>query len=414
MYTKSIVCEVQRLKRIGLSQRRTALELQINRETVRHYWNADPNQPVIQHRNRSSCLDPYQEAVYAWFRQHGNTDVVRQELEKTYGLRVALRTLQTYLKPLRQELLLEQKRLVKAMHRIETPPGQYLQIDFGERKVWIGGQRVKVHFFVATLAYSRRRFCMVFEGETQCNWLLGIEKAFERFGLPKYLVCDNPKAMVKDPAIRGTRSCCFSEKFQAFCHYWDVIPVACYPYYPQSKGKVERSVGYVKTNAIAGHRFRDFEELKAHLNDWMDNVADVVNMRWLPEEETARTPIARFEKEKEYLQTVQKPAFMSIREEQRTVGAKGLLRIDNCNYQMPLNYRGLTVRAQIDETQIRVFLGSDCVKQFNKSLDQVKTTIFEDVTKYGLPDFGASDITFASNPLQRPMAVYDNLTGGGW
>lgn len=255
---------------------------------------------------------------------------------------------------------------------------------------------------------------MVFESEKQCDWLLGIEKAFKRFGIPRYLVCDNPKAMVKDTAVRGTRSCSFSERFQAFCHYWDVIPVACYPYYPQSKGKVERSVGYVKSNAIAGHRFRNFEDLRVHLDDWMNNVSDTLELRWLPEEELARTPIARFAKEKEYLQDVRKPVFMSIREEERTVGAKGLLRIDNCNYQMPLNYCGLKVRTQIDETQIKVFLGSDCVKQFSKALDQVKTTIFEEVTEYGLPDFGASDIVFSRNPLQRPLAVYDKLAGGGW
>lgn len=255
---------------------------------------------------------------------------------------------------------------------------------------------------------------MVFEGEKQSDWLRGIEKAFERFGVPGYLVCDNPKAMVRDPAARGTRSCCFSERFRAFCHYWDVVPVACYPYYPQSKGKVERSVGYVKDNAIAEHRFKDFEDLKEHLNDWMNNVSDTLNLRWLPEEESERTPIERFNKEKDYLTGVCKPAFLSIREEERIVGAKGLLRIDNCNYQMPLNYCGLTVRAQIDETTIKVFVGSDCVKQFNKTLDQVNAGTFEDKTEDGLPDFGASESSFAKNPLQRPLAVYGKLAGGAW
>ena len=414
MYTKTIVHEIQRLKRTGLSQRRTALELKINRETVRRYWNADPNQPIIQKRNRQSCLDRYQEKIHAWYRQHGNADVVRQELKKKFGLQVSLRALQTYLKPLRQELLLEQSAQIKAMHRIETPPGQYMQIDFGERRAWIGDKQMKIHLFVATMAYSRRRFVMVFEGEKQCNWLRGIEKAFERSGVPRYVACDNPKSMVKDPAIRGTRSCCFSERFRAFCHYWDVIPVACYPYYPQSKGKVERSVAYVKDNAIAEHRFKSFEDLKEHLNDWMDNVSDTLNLRWLPEEETERTPIARFAKEKEYLTVACKPAFLSIREEERIVGAKGLLRIDNCNYQMPLNYCGLKVRTQVDETTIKVFIGSNCVKQFNKTLDQVKPSTFEATTEEGLPDFGASESSFAVNPLQRPLAVYDNLTGGAW
>ena len=414
MYTKSIVQEIQKLKRMGLSQRRIASELQINRETVRRYWSADPNQQIIQHRHRQSCLDRYQEEVHMLYRQHGNADVVRQELKKTHNLQVALRTLQTYLKPLRQELLQVQKESLKATRRIETLPGQYMQIDFGERKAWIGGELTKIHLFVATMAYSRRRFAMVFEGEKQCDWLQGIEKAFKRFGIPRYLVCDNPKAMVKNPAVRGSRSCCFSERFQAFCHYWDVTPVACYPYYPQSKGKVERSVGYVKNNAVAGHRFKDFEDLKKHLTDWMDNVADMLELRWLPEEETERTPAARFGREKDYLRAVDKPPFLSIREEERTVGAKGLLRIDNCNYQMPFNCCGLKVRVQVDEININVFIGNDCVAQFNKTLDQVHPSTFDDETEYGLPDFGASEISFAKNPLQRPLAVYDSIVGGSW
>ena len=57
MYTKTIVHEIQRLKQTGLSQRRTALELKINRETVRRYWNADPNQPIIQKWGGARNLD---------------------------------------------------------------------------------------------------------------------------------------------------------------------------------------------------------------------------------------------------------------------------------------------------------------------------------------------------------------------
>ena len=50
------------------------------------------------------------------------------------------------------ELMAEARRPV----RFETQPGEQLQIDFGERRVEIGGGRVKVVLFVATLGYSRR------------------------------------------------------------------------------------------------------------------------------------------------------------------------------------------------------------------------------------------------------------------
>ena len=34
--------------------------------------------------------------------------------------------------------------------------GTALQIDFGDTKVWIGDERIKIHLFVAMLGYSRR------------------------------------------------------------------------------------------------------------------------------------------------------------------------------------------------------------------------------------------------------------------
>jgi hypothetical protein len=42
--------------------------------------------------------------------------------------------------------------------RFETPPGQQMQIDFGEKRIEIGGAKVRVYIFVATLGYSRRTY----------------------------------------------------------------------------------------------------------------------------------------------------------------------------------------------------------------------------------------------------------------
>ncbi|WP_442880228.1 hypothetical protein [Aurantimonas sp. A2-1-M11] len=54
--------------------------------------------------------------------------------------------------PFRRELV----AAARATVRFETRPGVQLQIDFGERRVEIGGVATKVFFFVATLGYYRR------------------------------------------------------------------------------------------------------------------------------------------------------------------------------------------------------------------------------------------------------------------
>lgn len=50
---------------------------------------------------------------------------------------------------------------------------------------------------------------------------------------------------------------------------------ACAPYRARTKGKDERGVGYVKSNAIAGRRFASWPEMEAHLVAWTREIADV-------------------------------------------------------------------------------------------------------------------------------------------
>ena len=108
----------------------------------------------------------------------------------------SLRTIERAVAPLRQELQAE----ARASVRFETPPGQQLQIDFGEMRVPIGGEAVRVHLFVATLGYSRRPFVQAFRHERQSAWFDGLEGAFRHFGgMPQEVLLDNARALVDAP-----------------------------------------------------------------------------------------------------------------------------------------------------------------------------------------------------------------------
>ncbi len=50
---------------------------------------------------------------------------------------------------------------------------------------------------------------------------------------------------------------------------------ACEGYDPESKGKVEAGVKYVKGNALAGEVFDDWGHLEAHVRQWLDEVANI-------------------------------------------------------------------------------------------------------------------------------------------
>jgi hypothetical protein len=103
-------------------------------------------------------------------RHRGNADVLRQELAIEKAIAVSLRTVERAVKPYRQELEAEARATV----RFETPPGKQMQIDFGERLVEIGGAKLRVYLFVATLGYSRRSHIRAFRNERQESWFDGL------------------------------------------------------------------------------------------------------------------------------------------------------------------------------------------------------------------------------------------------
>ena len=124
-----------------------------------------------------------------------------------------LRTLQRAVVPLRQE----ERAEALATVRFETPPGQQIQIDFGEKVVRIAGQPVKVYLMTAVLGYSRRLYCRAFLAQRQDDWLEGLDGAFRHFGgLTEQILCDNASPLVISHD-RQSGQVVWNPGFEAFC-----------------------------------------------------------------------------------------------------------------------------------------------------------------------------------------------------
>ena len=203
------------LHALGWGLKRIAREFGCSKNTVRRYVAADGwmaySRPV-----RGGKL----EAQEAWlkecfFRHRGNAEVVRQDLLRELSIDVSLRTVERAVAPFRRLLTAEAKATV----RFETAPGHQLQIDFGELRVPIADERVRVYLFVATLGYSRRCHVEAFRHERQSSWFRGLEGTFRHFGgVTKEVLTDNPRALVihHDAATREVE---FNDRFQAFAAY---------------------------------------------------------------------------------------------------------------------------------------------------------------------------------------------------
>ena len=298
-------------------------------------------------------------------------------------------------------------------YNIETT-GDHLQIDFGEQDVMIGGSNVRIHFFVSVLGYSRRIYVKAFTAENTEAWLNGIENAFRHFGgVPLAIVSDNTKCLV---TVHNGSELKFNERYTAFCHYWNVKPIACTPYKPRSKGKCERMVRYFKENALPGRNFDSLEDLQKWIDLWLVKYSDVRKLSLVHTSGIqAETPAERFtQKERSELRTVDRVFFTNIREETRKADKCGLIRVENRLYKLPEQYSNQSVFIQITDTEIIFHDADNKVIRIDKATSfytaklQEKSTIkiFNDVS----PDYE----TWGQNSLSRSLDEYAKVTGGSW
>ena len=102
-----------------------------------------------------------------------------------------------------------------------------------------------------------------------------LEEAFRIWGgIPEQVLVDNAKALITHHNPR-TGELVINPVFAAFARHWGFTVKACWPHRPQTKGKDERGVGYVKRSGIAGHCFDTWGQMESHLEWWNREIADV-------------------------------------------------------------------------------------------------------------------------------------------
>jgi transposase len=166
-------------------------------------------------------------------------------------------------------------RQTAATVRFETAPGQQAQVDWGSfGTIAHEGRQRRLYAFVMTLGWSRMLY-LEFTLSMEITWFLrGHLHAFAYFGgAPREVLHDNLKTAVLDRAADGTIH--WHPRYLDFASYYGFTPRACRPYRAQTKGKVERGIGYVRGNFWPGVHAEDLADLNAQARIWLDTVANV-------------------------------------------------------------------------------------------------------------------------------------------
>lgn len=179
----------------------------------------------------------------------------------------------------------------------ELPFGEYGQVDFGE--YWMqrpDGRRLKVYFFVMVL--SRSRYKYVYFSTKPFNTAMAVyahELAFSHYGgRPKRLLYDQDKVLLHDENLGDL---ILTKGFRSFVDQQHFEPVFCRKSDPESKGKVENVVKYVKQNFLKGRLFSNADRLNEECLAWLDRTGNGSMHHGI-----YRIPSDVFKEEREHLQ----------------------------------------------------------------------------------------------------------------
>jgi hypothetical protein len=210
------------------------------------------------------CLEASSAQVHDWLKEH-YPDFPQVSIKSVYNFVVYVRGKHQLLKTFDN----------RSYNQVEQlPSGEQAQVDFGEYNMTdVDGHRKKVYFFAMVLSRSRYKFVLFNEHPFTTETAIAAHEAAFAFmdGIPRELVYDQEKLLLVnenkgDLILTHTfRSYCQSRPFKLrFCRKSD----------PQSKGKIENVIKYIKYNFLRGRVYHGIPVLNDQAIDWLGRTAN--------------------------------------------------------------------------------------------------------------------------------------------
>lgn len=273
---------IKKLLSDGLKVARISRDLNVSRKTIYFYksmdehqfieWNARANNKKLKlsgHENFvKTLLDKYQ--GYSAAQIHDRL------LEVNPALGVTERTTFNFVQFIRNKYNIPKPPLNRRIYEDveELPYGKQAQVDFGEYTMRDHqGNARKVYFMGIVL--SRSRFKHVYfqtSPFTAQTAIIAHEEAFRYIGgIPREVVYDQDKVFL---AHENTGDFLLTAVFQQYVSERKFLPDFLHKADPESKGKVESVVKYVKYNFLPGRDFINAEILNAQAIAWLERTAN--------------------------------------------------------------------------------------------------------------------------------------------
>ncbi|MEX2569376.1 MAG: IS21 family transposase [Cyclobacteriaceae bacterium] len=296
--------EIHHLSRQGFSKRQISEKLVLDRRTVGKFLSMseqDYELMLERQSHREKILSPYEDFVKSRLEKFRDTPAAQMHdwlKEHFHDLpKVSQKTVFNFVFWVRGKHNLPFVKAPREYEMVEELPyGKQAQVDFGEYNMRnTSGNRVKVFFFILTL--SRSRFKYVWFTDGYFTSLLAIEAHERAFayigGVPMEIVYDQDKVFM---VSENGGDLILTETFRAYTREQSFNLYFCRKSDPESKGKVENVVGYVKRNFLYNRTFHNIETLNDEALGWLGRTANA-----LPHGVTKKEPFSEIFIEQPYL-----------------------------------------------------------------------------------------------------------------
>jgi hypothetical protein len=239
--------------------------------------------------------------------------------------------------------LVRKQLAIQAVMRFETEPARQAQVDWKEfGKQIVDSVETKLYAFVMVLGYSRKAFVRFTTRMDQATLLACHTLAFEYFGgIPHEVLYDNMRTAFtwdEEGAFKPTL------RLLTLAVHYGFSPKHCRVRRPETKGKVERTIGYLGHNfwpRIDGSNL-SLEALNSDVMSWLS----IIDEKPLADFNESRQE--RFAREKPILKTLPLLPFDARREIPLGVNRESMVTYETNCYSVPPEYIGQLLTLKVD------------------------------------------------------------------
>jgi transposase len=316
---------------------------------------------------RRSMVDPYVPFIQQTLKEHPTLRASRlyqMVHERGYAGRPDhFRTLVRRFRP---------RRAAEAYLRLRTLPGDQCQVDWGHfGSIRVGRALRKLMGFAMTLSYSRYIFLRFYLGAQMSAWLDAHVHAFSFFGgVPRVCLYDNLRSAVFErvPLPGAPDAIRFNPKFLEIAAWYRFEPRPVGKRRGNEKGRVERSIRYVRDNFFAARSFTNVDDLNAQAMQWCTTwSAD----RDCPED-TDRLVRECYEAEKPLLLALPEEAFPAEDRVHVITHKTPYVRFDLNDYTVPHTHVHRTLEVLATRERLRILDGNTVIADHARSFDRGK------------------------------------------